>query len=69
MPNLNCGWRLEHLRRMDIVMAVGGGDPFLDNNRQLSEILHAKGVRHQLHVWEGRAHRGQYWRQMAPLYI
>lgn len=59
LPNLNCNWHLEHLRRMDIVMVIGGGDPF----------LHTKGIRHQLHVWEGRAHRGHYWRRMAQLYI
>jgi esterase/lipase superfamily enzyme len=69
MPNLNCDWRLDQLRRMDIVMVVGDDDPFLHNNRQLSDILHAKGISHQLHIWEGRAHRGQYWRRMAPLYI
>ena len=69
LPNLHCDWRLAHLRRMDIVMAVGGEDPFLHNNRQLSDILHAKGVRNQLHVWNGRAHRGQCWRQMTALYV
>ncbi|MFZ4624706.1 MAG: esterase family protein [Rhodoferax sp.] len=69
LANLNCDWRLAHLRRMDIVMVVGNEDPFLHNNRQLSDILHAKGVHNQLHVWDGRAHRGQYWRHMASLYV
>lgn len=69
LPNLNCDWRLEHLRRMDIVMTIGAEDPFIDNNRHLSEILRAKGIGHQLHVWDGRAHRGYYWRRMAPLYV
>jgi len=69
LPNLHCDWRLDRLRRMEIVMAVGAEDPFLHNNRHLSDILHGKGVRNQLHVWEGRAHRGHYWRRMAPLYV
>lgn len=69
LPNLGCDWRLEHLRRMDIVLTIGGEDPFLGNNRHLSDILHSKGIRHNLHVWDGRAHRGYYWRRMAPLYI
>lgn len=69
LPGLTCEWRLEHLRRMDIVLAVGAEDPFLDNNRHLSQVLHAKGVRHALHIWDGRAHRGRSWRQMAPLYV
>lgn len=69
LPNLTCDWRLHHLRRMDIVLVVGAEDPFLDNNRHLSHLLHEKHVPHALHVWDGRAHRGRYWRQMAPLYI
>jgi esterase/lipase superfamily enzyme len=69
LPNLNCDWRLDHLRRMEIVIVVGADDPFLDNNRHLSAILDAKGFLHQLHVWEGRAHRGSCWRKMVPLYL
>ena len=68
LPGLD-GWRLDALRRMDIVLVIGREDPFLDNNRHLSEILWSKGVWHALHVWDGRAHRGRYWRQMAPLYV
>lgn len=69
LPNLDCDSRLNHLRRMDIVIAIGAEDPFLDNNRHLSSILHSKGIGHSLHVWGGRAHRGHYWRKMAPLYV
>ena len=69
LPNLDCHWRLDHLRRMDIVLVIGDQDPFLANNRHLSEQLAGKGVPHRLHVWEGRAHRGRYWRRMAPLYV
>lgn len=69
LPNLHDGEVLGHLRRMDIVLAVGAEDPFLGNNQHLSAILSAKGVAHQLHVWDGRAHRGRYWRQMTRLYV
>jgi len=69
LPNLGCESRLEHLRRMDIVLVVGSEDPFLGNNRQLSEILAAKDIPHRLHVWDGRAHRGHAWRKMAPIYL
>ena len=69
LPGLDCAWRLEHLRRMDIVLAIGAEDPFIDNNRHLSSILGTKGIGHQLHVWDGRAHRGHYWRRMASLYV
>jgi esterase/lipase superfamily enzyme len=69
LPDLACGWQLDHLRRMDIVLTVGQDDPFLDNNRQISRVLADKGVGHQLHLWDGRAHRAGAWRRMAPLYI
>jgi esterase/lipase superfamily enzyme len=67
--NMNCDWRLAHLRRMDIVLAIGNEDPFLQNNQQLSEILQGKSVQNQLHIWDGRAHSGKYWRRMASLYV
>jgi esterase/lipase superfamily enzyme len=69
LPGLVCDWRLDHLRRMDIVLTIGHEDPFLDNNRHLSRLLADKGVGHQLHCWDGRAHRAGAWREMAPLYI
>ncbi|WGD30641.1 alpha/beta hydrolase-fold protein [Ancylobacter sp. WKF20] len=69
LPNLACPWRLESLRRLDIVMTIGDADPFLDNNLRLSRLLAEKGVDHRLHIWTGRAHRAGAWRQMAPLYV
>lgn len=69
LPNLDCPHRLAALRRMDIVMVIGREDPFLDNNLHLSATLHRLGVHHQLHQWDERAHRGYYWRRMAPLYL
>jgi len=68
LPGLD-GWRLEALRRMDIVLVIGREDPFLDNNRYLSRILWEKGIWHALHEWDDRAHSGYYWRRMAPLYL
>lgn len=69
LPNLNDPWRLDALRRMDIVLVIGREDPFLDNNRYLSRILWDKGIHHALHEWDGRAHQGYHWRRMAPLYL
>jgi esterase/lipase superfamily enzyme len=67
LPSLSDPAQLEALRRMDVVLVIGRDDPFLDNNRHLSHTLHAQGIRHALHPWEGRAHQGHYWRRMAPL--
>ena len=69
LPGLRCDEQIGHMRRLDIVLTIGAEDPFLDNNRHLSRLLGDKGIRHDLHVWDGRAHRGRSWRQMAPLYI
>ena len=69
MPNLNCDWRLDQLKKMDIVLVIGKDDPFLQNNHTLSQILRQKGIRHTVHEWDGRAHQGYHWRRMAPLYI
>lgn len=69
LPNLDCNLYLSHLRNIDITFTIGNEDPFLDNNKQLSAILHQKGVNHQFIVWNGRAHRPLCWRRMAAIYI
>jgi esterase/lipase superfamily enzyme len=69
LPSLACRWRLENLRQLDIVLAVGAEDPFIDNNRHLCRLLEEKTVAHRLYVWEGRAHRARAWRHMAALYV
>lgn len=69
LPNLCCEGRLAQIRKMEITLVIGQDDPFLHNNRQLSAILHEKAVPHQLIEWQERAHRGYYWRRMAPLYL
>lgn len=69
LPGLHDHGRLEAMRRMEIILAIGREDPFLGNNHHLSSILHSKGIHHQIHEWDGRAHRGRAWRQMVPLYI
>ena len=69
LPNLGDGAQLDALRRMDIVFTIGRHDPFLGNNHYLSRLLRDKGIGHQMHEWDGRAHQGSAWRRMAPLYV
>jgi esterase/lipase superfamily enzyme len=69
LPGLACEWRLEKLRQLDIVLAVGKADPFIDSNLYLSRLLNEKGVSCQLHFWDGRAHSARAWRAMAALYV
>lgn len=69
LPGLNCQWQIDRLRETDIILTIGKEDPFLQNNLALSRHLSEKGIGHQLHFWDGRAHRAGAWRSMAPLYI
>lgn len=69
LPNLNESRFLEPLRQMEITLAVGEADPFHESNRELSQVLTAKDIRHQLAIWPGEAHRARYWREMVPNYL
>ena len=61
--------RLEAIRRMEVVVAVGESDPFRDSSEQLSRQLWAKGVWHTFALWEGEAHKAHHWRQMVRMYL
>lgn len=69
LPGLGREDQLRHLREMDIIFTVGKEDPFRENNEQLSDILRGKGVSHQFHLWDERAHQGYHWRRMAHIYV
>ena len=69
LPSLNCEQRLRALRDTDITLVIGREDPFRCNNEKLSQILWQKNVAHDLRYWRDRAHRGYYWRRMAPVFI
>ena len=60
---------LEAMRRMDIILATGEGDSFVENNRYLSRILWEKGVGNALRIWDGWAHDWPYWREMIRAYV
>jgi len=60
---------LEALRRMDIILATGETDQFVDNNRHLSRILWEKGVGNALRLWDGWSHDWPYWERMIRTYI
>jgi esterase/lipase superfamily enzyme len=60
---------LDALRRLEIVLAVGRDDPFLENNISLSEALKSKGINNHLYIWDGEAHKAKYWRMMLDIYL
>jgi esterase/lipase superfamily enzyme len=69
LPNLGDGFYLEHLRRLDIKLAVGETDAFLTDNCFLAQQLRAKSIGHELHVWAGEAHKPPAWQHMVQLYL
>ena len=62
-------WRLDALRRQDIILVTGQDDSFRQNNEWLSQILWERGVGNALRLWDGWAHDWPWWRQMVVRYI
>lgn len=69
LPNMPEGESLNALRRLDIKLVVGERDPFLADNKRLSEALWQKGVWHLFQVWSGRAHGYRRWREMIGCFL
>ncbi len=69
VPNLHDEAILDYWRRMEIVMAVGDEDPFLGSTQALSAALWAKHVTNEVYIWEGRAHKAEFWQKMVQLYL
>ncbi len=61
--------RLDALRRMDIILAVGRDDGLRASNEHLSAVLWSKGIGNALRIWDGFAHDWPVWARMLPLYI
>lgn len=61
--------RLEQLRHIDIILAIGRDDPSYPNNEEFSNILWSKNIWHALRIWDGWAHDWPWWRDMIRLYI
>ena len=61
--------RLEALRRVEIILAVGQDDPLYRGTQHFSGLLWGKGIWHALRVWAGFAHDWPVWARMLPLYI
>jgi esterase/lipase superfamily enzyme len=69
IPNLQDKQTLADLRKMDIILAIGQEDAFLENNIHFSEILNHKDIHHHLYVWDEEAHKARYWRKMVQIYL
>ena len=69
VANEHDGNRLDAMRRMDIMIVVGTGDPQLQWSRDMSGMLWGKGIGNALREWDGWIHDWPYWQQVVPTYI
>jgi esterase/lipase superfamily enzyme len=67
--NEHDGARLDALRRLNIILAIGRDDPSRENNEHLSSALWQKGIGNALRLWDGWAHDWPWWREMIVTYI
>jgi esterase/lipase superfamily enzyme len=61
--------RLDALRRLSVILAIGRDDHARGDNERLAEILRSKGIPHALRIWDGSAHDWPWWQQMMQLYV
>lgn len=69
VPNEHDPARLDQLRRLDIILALGRDDPHIEHNRWFSGQLWSKGIGNALREWDGWAHDWPWWQQMIRQYI
>lgn len=69
IPNEHDWGRLNALRSMDIIMAIGKDDRLLQQNRDLSGKLWSKGIGNALREWDGFAHDWPWWHKMINMYL
>lgn len=60
---------IESIKLLEIIIAVGKDDAFLQDNQFLSKILLSKDIKHNLYIWNGEAHNPVDWKRMAQLYF
>src|SRR5262245_57138073 len=69
LNNEHDGKRLDALRKMNIILAVGRDDKLVHQNRELSGVLWSKGIGNALREWDGFAHDWPWWHKMIRMYI
>lgn len=61
--------RLDALRRLDLILAVGRDDTLRPQNEALSAALWQRGIGNALRLWDGWAHDWPWWRMMVRQYV
>jgi len=68
IPGESDAARLEQLKRVELVLAIGRDDPMRAENEDFSGRLWSKGIWHALRIWDGWSHDWPYWRDMIRMY-
>ncbi len=72
LKNLNDDYHLRNLQKADSIVIVTGQGAFEapDRSRELSGVLHSKGIPHLLEMWgHDVKHDWEWWRKMLPFYL
>jgi len=70
LPNLSDAWYFERYRRNQYLLATGWDDHCLGQNQNLARILGAKGIPHQLWIWDSwNSHDWPTWARMMQEYL
>ncbi|MEJ7710928.1 MAG: alpha/beta hydrolase-fold protein [Pyrinomonadaceae bacterium] len=72
LHNLDDDYHLPRLRQADAIIILTGQGAFEapERSRQLSELLHSKGIPHQLDVWgHDVSHDWPWWRKMLDFHL
>ncbi|MDZ4767909.1 MAG: alpha/beta hydrolase-fold protein [Chloroflexota bacterium] len=69
IPNEWDNGRLEAMRRQDIIITAGSGDPQVQWSRDFAALLWSKGIGNAYREWNGWVHDWPFWSQMVPRYI
>lgn len=72
LPKLNDDYHLPRLQNADSIVIVSGQGNYEapDRSRDLSSILHSKGIPHMLELWgHDVGHDWPWWRKMLPYYL
>jgi len=69
LPGLDDSWYLDRIKKMEIIIGTGENDFYLDENKQLSNILNSKQINHWLDVRPNTGHDWNWWREIFPLYL
>lgn len=69
IPNEYEHRRLQAIRNVDFILAVGRDDTLAANNEAFSDLLWDKEIWHALRLWDGWCHDWPWWQQMFRLYV